>query len=213
MKVLLAILAVAVALLAAAELPAATRPSVRVVGYAPFAVAGRAFVPGERVTVTLISGARRMLKTRAGADGRFTVRFALAQPRCTAWIVRATGSRSGPVFYRSPSGRCDPPTAAGSAPPAAGTGIAGTVTRGPIAPVCTAETPCDAPAAGVAVDVLQGGVAVARVITGVDGRYYVLAVPGDYVIRATGRGLTPRSVHVQSGRFAEVDFSIDTGIR
>ena len=87
------------------------------------------------------------------------------------------------------------------------------MTRGPIAPVCTAEAPCDAPAPGVAVDVLQGGVAVERVTTGADGRYYVLAVPGDYVIRATGRGLTPRSVHVQRGDFTEVDFVIDTGIR
>ena len=213
MKALLAAVSVAVALLAAAELPAATRPSLRVIGYAPLTVAGRGFVAGERVTVTLIGGDRRTLRILASASGRFAARFAFAQPRCTAWLVRAVGSRSGPVLYRSPLGQCDPPVSAGSAPPAGGTGVAGIVSRGPITPVCVAEVPCDAPAAGVVVEVLQGGVVVSHVSTGADGRYYVLAVPGDYVVRAAGRGLTPRSAHVRSGSFVEVDFLIDTGIR
>src|SRR5882724_13423761 len=132
MKALLAALSVAIALLAVAELPAAARPSLRVVGYAPFAVAGRGFVAGERVTVTLIGGNRRTRRAKVNAEGRFMVRFGVPQPRCTAWIVQATGSRSGRMSYRSPLGQCDPPAAAGSAPPAAGTGIAGIVRRGPI---------------------------------------------------------------------------------
>ena len=213
MKALLAAVSVAVALLAAAELPAATRPSLRVVGYAPLTVSGRGFVSGERVTVTLIGGDRRTLRIRVSANGRFTARFAFAQPRCTAWIVRAVGSRSGRVSYRSPLAQCDPPASAGSAPPAEGTGVTGLVRRGPITPVCVADVPCDAPMAGVAVDLIQGDAVVSHVITGKDGRYYVLAVPGDYVVRAAGRGLVPHSARVLAGRFVEVDFLIDTGIR
>ena len=213
MKALLAALSVAVALLAVAGSPAAIRPSLRAVGYAPLTVAGRGFVPGEHVTVTLIGGDRRALRVRASAEGRFMAHFAFAQPRCTAWLVRAVGSRSGRVTYRSPLGQCNPPAAAGSAPPAEGTGVAGIGSRGPITPVCVAEVPCDAPAAGVAVDVLQGGVVVSHVSTGAGGRYYVLAVPGDYVVRAVGRGLTPRVVHVPREGFAQADFVIDTGIR
>lgn len=212
MKALLAAVFVAVALLAVAELPAATRPSLRVVSYKPFTVVGRGFVSRERVIVMLIGGSRRTIRLRADGAGRFTARFALAQPRCTAWLVRVTGSRGGRVLFRSPLGDCVPPAAAGSAPPANGTGIAGVVSRGPITPVCVAEVPCDAPVAGAAVDVLQGSVAISHVSTGPDGRYYVLAVPGDYVVQAAGRGLTPRAVHVTAG-FAEADFMIDTGIR
>lgn len=213
MRRLLATLLGVAALVVVAEGPAASRPSLRPVGFAPLTIVGRGFAPGERVTVTVYAGASRVVRRVANVAGGFSVRFPISQPRCTAWLVRAVGSRSGPVLYRSPLGQCDPPVSAGSAPPAGGTGVAGIVSRGPITPVCVAEVPCDAPAAGVVVEVLQGGVVVSHVSTGADGRYYVLAVAGDYVVRAGGRGLTPRSVHVQSGRFVEVDFLVDTGIR
>ncbi len=210
---MLVALSVAVALVATAVGPAANRPSLRPIGFAPLTVAGHGFAPWEHVTVTVYAGASGIVKVVASQRGRFKARFPFAQPRCTAWLVRAVGSRSGRVTYRSPLGQCNPPVAAGSAPPTGGTGVTGIVRRGPITPVCAAEVPCHAPAAGVAVDLMQGGVVVSHVITGAGGRYYVLAVPGDYVVRATGRGLTPRSAHVQARRFVEVDFQIDTGIR
>ena len=100
-----------------------------------------------------------------------------------------------------------------SAPPAGKQGIGGAVRRGPITPVCSAETTCTEPAPSVPVVILQGDVVVAHVTTGPDGLYYVLAAPGAYVVRAVGRGLHARATRVQPNRFAEVDFMIDTGIR
>ncbi len=213
MKALLAALLAVAALVAAAEGPAATRPSLRPAGYAPLTIAGQGFVPGERVTVTVYAGATRAMKAVANPSGRFRARFAFAQARCTAWLVRATSSSGRRAAYQVSPSRCDPPVAAGSAPPAGRTGIAGAIRRGPITPVCVAEQPCDGPAPGVAVDVVRGDVVIGHVTTGADGRYYVLAAAGDYVVRANGRGLSPRPAHVRAGRFVEVDFSIDTGIR
>ena len=213
MKALLAALLAVAALVAAAEGPAATRPSLRPAGFAPLTIAGQGFVPGERVTVTVYAGATRAVKAVAGPTGHFRARFTVAHGRCTAWLARAAGSNGSHAAYQTPQGRCDPPIVAGSAPPASGTGIAGVIRRGPITPVCVAEQPCDAPAVGVAIDVMQGDVVIAHTATGPDGRYYVLAAAGDYVIRANGRGLSPRSAQVRAGRFVEVDFSIDTGIR
>ncbi len=213
MRTLLVTLSIAVALVAAALGPAANRPSLRPIGFAPLILAGQGFASGEHVTVTVYGGSSRTLEVVAGRTGGFRVRFPVAQPRCTAWLVRAVGSHSGRVAYRSPLGKCRPPVAAGSAPPAGGTGVTGIVRRGPITPVCAVEVPCDGPAPGVAVDVLQNGAVISHVITGPDARYYVLVVPGDYVVRASGRGLASRSVHVGSGRFVKADFLIDTGIR
>ena len=62
-------------------------------------------------------------------------------------------------------------------------------------------------------ELLQGDVVVAKVATGTDGRYFFLAAPGTYVVRAIGRGVQPRPTRVQASRFAEADFLIDTGIR
>jgi hypothetical protein len=213
MKALLAALFAVAALAIAGEGPAATRPSLRPAAFAPLTIVGQGFVPGERVTVTVYAGASRTVKAVAGPTGRFRARFSFAQARCTAWLVRATSSSGMRTAYRVSPSRCDPPVAAGSVPPAGRTGIAGVIRRGPITPVCVAEQPCDGPAAGVGVDVEQGNVVIAHTATGPDGRFYVLAAAGDYVVRANGRGLSPRPTHVQSGRFVEVDFSIDTGIR
>jgi len=214
MRVLLAAaLVVVAALAAAADGPAATRPSLRPVAFAPLTIAAQGFAPGEHVTVTVSAGARRTLEAVAGPTGSFRARFSFAQPRCTAWVVRAAGSSGSRATYQTPPGACGPRVVAGTAPPVSGTGIAGAIRRGPLTPMCVAEQPCDGPAPGVAVDVVQGGAVIAHVTTGPDGRYYVLAAPGDYVVRAAGRGLTPLPVHVQAGHFAEIDFLIDTGIR
>lgn len=202
-----------VALVGATGGAAATGPSLRPVGFAPLTVAGQGFASGESVTVTAYGGSRRVIRVIASAEGTFRARFSSSQPRCTAWVARAAGSSGSRASYRIPPAACAPAIAAGTAPPPGGTGIAGVITRGPITPVCAVGVPCDGPAAGVAVDLLQANVPIAHTTTGPDGRYYVLAAPGSYVVRATGRLLSPQVARVRAGRFAEVDFQIDTGIR
>src|SRR2546427_493050 len=213
MRARVALLLALVALVGATGGSAATRPSLRPVGFAPLTVAGKGFASGESVTVAAYGGARRVIRGVASGGGAFRPRVSSSQPRCTAWVARAAGSSGSRATYRVLPAACAPAIAAGTAPPTRGTGVAGVITRGPITPVCAVEVPCDGPAAGVAVDLLQANVVIAHTKTGVDGRYYVLAAPGNYVVRATGRLLSPRVTRVQAGRFAEVDFKIDTGIR
>ena len=97
-------------------------------------------------------------------------------------------------------------------------GLRGLVTRGPIAPVCTAEQPCTEPARNVTLVFFQNGQVVRRVKTNDQGRYRVALAPGVYAVRLTkkpsiGRGLEPVRARVMRARFRRVDFSIDTGIR
>jgi hypothetical protein len=109
-------------------------------------------------------------------------------------------------------------TTAGGAAAAKTSGLRGIVIRGPVMPVCMVGEPCDEPAASVRLVFLRSGRAVARVRTGSDGRYRVTLAPALYRVSAPGRpaigsGIEPRSARVPRGRFARVDFSIDTGIR
>jgi len=103
---------------------------------------------------------------------------------------------------------------AGGAPKPSG--LYGQVRRGPITPVCTAEQPCDAPAPGVTLVFSRAGRELGRTVTREDGTYRIRLVPGVYgVSRAlkTTRPVEPQTARVRLGRFARVDFSIDTGIR
>jgi hypothetical protein len=108
--------------------------------------------------------------------------------------------------------------------PSAGTttrsGLFGKVTRGPLTPVCRAETPCYGPAADVTLRFLRHGVVAGRATTAKDGSYRIALTPGMYDVRLTppsrtriGRGLEPNVAHVTAGRWTRTDFSIDTGIR
>jgi hypothetical protein len=96
-------------------------------------------------------------------------------------------------------------------------GARGTVTRGPITPVCRAGISCTAPAVGVTLVFVQAGTPVAAVTTSGQGTYRVVLPPGRYVVR--GRGTTrlgsirPSIVTVRTGTFTVLNFSIDTGIR
>jgi hypothetical protein len=99
-----------------------------------------------------------------------------------------------------------------------GSGLYGKVTRGPVMPVCVAEKPCSGPAAGVKLEFLRNGSAVARAITAKDGTYRVALRAGVYLVRvvarpATGRGLRPSSARVQAHTWSRSNFSLDTGIR
>jgi hypothetical protein len=97
-----------------------------------------------------------------------------------------------------------------------GSGLYGVVMRGPIAPVCTTETPCEAPAAGVKLSFVRNG-SVKTVVTSSQGRYRIALAPGTYSVHSgttvgVGRGLEPRTVLVPV-HWKKQGFSIDTGIR
>ena len=101
---------------------------------------------------------------------------------------------------------------------AAVSGLHGTVSRGPITPVCRVDVPCSAPAVGAVLVFSRRGVAVARVRAGFGGRYSVHLEPGYYTVAISpvpriGFGLRPTRVHIAPGADARLDFSVDTGIR
>jgi len=91
------------------------------------------------------------------------------------------------------------------------------VIRSPTTPVCQEGVPCSAPAAGVALVFLRGGLRVASATTSKAGTFRVVLAPGTYVVRLLRRpafgGSPPRTVRVLPGRFAVANFDIDTGIR
>jgi hypothetical protein len=109
----------------------------------------------------------------------------------------------------------------GAVPAAAGSGegpsgLRGIVTRGPLMPVCRVDVPCYGPAEVTLVFVRRGR-EVARTRSRADGRYRIALLPGTYLVRTTKKGVgsaikPPRAV-VPSGRYASVDFLLDTGIR
>ena len=97
-------------------------------------------------------------------------------------------------------------------------GLYGTVTRGPIRPVCEVDVPCDEPAAGVTLLFLRDGKVVARTRTRANGSYVLYDPPaGVYAVRTTLRAFqripTPSRVRVYPRRFYRVNFFLDTGIR
>ena len=92
-------------------------------------------------------------------------------------------------------------------------GLYGVVTRGPITPVCAAEVPCTAPAAGAVLVFSRNGTDVARVTAAGDGSYRVHLPAAAYAVRTGHRRLEPTTTRVYASRMRHVDFSIDTGIR
>ena len=90
--------------------------------------------------------------------------------------------------------------------------------RGPITPVCVAESPCSEPAKNVTLLFSRGAHIAGRATTDGQGRYRLRLPTGLYSVRrsATARidnKLDPNRVRVFAGRFTRIDFSIDTGIR
>jgi hypothetical protein len=96
-------------------------------------------------------------------------------------------------------------------------GIRGIVIKSPTRPVCEEDMPCSAPAAGVTLAFLRGGVRVATATTSKAGTYRVVLPPGTYVVRTLRKLMfgspQPRTVRVLPGHFAAANFEIDTGIR
>ncbi len=171
---------------------------------------GRAFVPGERLTVTVFAGSRRTAALAVRADGTFVIRLRVLRG-CLVWRAIVVGARSGRATFRSPTVECRPePT---WPPPPAGTGIAGSVRRGPIRPVCTVELPCDGPAPGVTVVVSQAAAPVATTVTDAKGHFVMQVPPGSYAVSALAPRTAPVDLQVRDGAYSRVTLSIDTGIR
>jgi hypothetical protein len=98
-----------------------------------------------------------------------------------------------------------------------GSGLYGTVRKGPVMPVCQQGVPCDAPAQLTLV-FSESGHVIARMKSNEKGRYRIALAPGYYDVRSTVRiGTTklprPHAVHVRKGHWDKIDFSFDTGIR
>lgn len=94
--------------------------------------------------------------------------------------------------------------------------VHGTVTRGPLMPVCQVGKPCDGPAAHVTLFFTRLG-RTASTVTDANGRYRIRLRAGTYGVRTNQRpfGTTPKpaTVRVVGGRDTRADLFIDTGIR
>jgi hypothetical protein len=97
-----------------------------------------------------------------------------------------------------------------------GSGLYGTVMRGPITPVCRTGVPCDAPAANLILT-FEASQVTKTTRTDRRGRYRIALPAGIYAMRTSakpfGRIPRPAKVHVRSGHFDRIMFTIDTGIR
>jgi hypothetical protein len=106
-----------------------------------------------------------------------------------------------------------PPSIAAGEP---SSGLVGRVLRGPVSPVCVATRPCQV-GASVVLAFSQNGVLVTKVKSARSGDYRVALAPGLYsvspALRAPLWRLSPRTVRVPAGRYARVNFLVDTGIR
>jgi hypothetical protein len=88
----------------------------------------------------------------------------------------------------------------------------GTVTIGPLTPVCRADAPCDGPAKQAKLTFTHGGRSVIAK-TDAAGHYRVTLTTGTWTVRASvGMRLTPATVVVRAGTHRR-NFAIDTGIR
>jgi hypothetical protein len=88
----------------------------------------------------------------------------------------------------------------------------GTVTIGPVTPVCRVGVPCDKPAASVVLTFTHGARAF-RTKTHADGTYTLRLPPGVYTVKSSeGMRVSPFQLTARKGSHAQ-RFSIDTGIR
>jgi hypothetical protein len=96
------------------------------------------------------------------------------------------------------------------------TGLTGTVTRGPIQPVCIVGVPCDAPFAG-RFFVRRGTLTYASFESDSAGHFEVRLAPGAYlVVPDESAPVMPgqsQEVTVRSMGLTPVELSFDTGIR
>jgi hypothetical protein len=96
--------------------------------------------------------------------------------------------------------------------------VRGTLTRGPVLPVCVPEKPCYSPLPGVVLVFSRSGQEVKRVTTGVAGRFAMRLPPGTYGVRTLkrqliGSGLTPTRFRVPTAGAVVLRLHLDSGIR
>ena len=90
--------------------------------------------------------------------------------------------------------------------------VRGTVTIGPLMPVCQMGKPCDGPAPHVVLTFTSPAHSV-QATTDVDGSYAVKLAPGAYTVTASkGMRISPSRILVRSS-LRHRSFAIDTGIR
>ena len=88
----------------------------------------------------------------------------------------------------------------------------GSVTIGPVTPVCRVGVPCDKPAAQVTLTFIRAGHTF-KAKTSAAGAYSLRLTPGIYTVSASaGMSMRPHAINVRAPR-THLDFSIDTGIR
>jgi hypothetical protein len=75
---------------------------------APLVLRGVAFVPGERVRVTVTAERQLAKRVSANAAGRFTVRFATSFDRCQGLSARAVGDRGSRAGLKTAELLCPP---------------------------------------------------------------------------------------------------------
>ena len=98
------------------------------------------------------------------------------------------------------------------------TGLVGTVTRGPIRPVCQVDVPCDEPF-GASFRVQQGSRVVASFRSDSQGHFELRLVPGMYLVVPGSDApiISPtaqtKQVEVGSKGLTTVVLQFDTGIR
>ena len=103
-------------------------------------------------------------------------------------------------------------------PVALTTGLTGTVSRGPITPVCQVNVPCDAPFSA-SFEVRQNGRRVATFSSDAQGRFTVSLQPGTYLLvpapdaPVMNASSQTKTVEVRAEGLTSVELSFDTGIR
>ena len=98
-------------------------------------------------------------------------------------------------------------------------GIAGTITEGPVTPVCRSDAPCDRPLVATLIATDERGIEVARATSKADGSYRLGLLPGSYSVipQLPQPGPFPSvqalQVTVAGDAYLTVDIGYDTGIR
>jgi hypothetical protein len=110
-----------------------------------------------------------------------------------------------------------PPAATATPGPAGRTGIAGTVTIGPMCPVQRIDSPCPDRSYEATITIWQGGNKVAETRSGPDGRFVVDLPPGTYRVVGESPGTFPhateQTVTVRAGGLTQIQIRYDSGIR
>lgn len=143
------------------------------------------------------------------SGGTVTVASATAQPSVTL-------PQNDPPIDPPPPVVCHIYDACGAQPADEQQGIYGTITIGPITPVCRVDIPCDGPyQTTIIVSNSEGE--VTRFNSDAAGRFNVSLPPGTYTLTSAGSGrfpgASPQTVTVYPGLYQQVDLSFDTGIR